>query len=704
MTVQAVIPLLAAAAYLILLILIAINRPQTRQQKHFMVYLVAVSIWEISEAFLLSDFWVEYKLIIFRAVICSSVWWAIQLYVFVRAYLNMSVGIITRVAYALLLLLVIFAFAGQAPPSVIIENSAFVSPQYGWWFVLYVVPLILVFVMGVFMLIKRIRYHRDPEERNKISYLITAVVILAGFGFIGVTPLALKGGIPFSHIGGLSAAFVLAYAISRHGLVSISAVLRQVIGWTLLFVVGICSYALALFLFSIVFDFVLSYEALLFATLTAVLAALFVYFLRPTFSTMIDYFFYRETYLYRQILLRFDTEMGTILSLDELADRMLSVIVKAMNIPRAVLLFQNETDNYFVARYVHPEGKGSTEDIPTFVQGNPIITWLEKENGVLYLNQIDTMMEFRGLWYDEKQVLRASGLDLLCPLKSRGKLVGILALENKKSRKPFSQEDIEMIKGMAGKAGIIVENARMFDALSQQQLQVQRLLSDAIHARESERQRISVDLHDSVAQWLAGASYQAQTVEALLPKDGNQKIREQISTLENTIEKSLKELRRVVVDLRPPALDELGLSHALRQSLGSLTNEGIKCSFSEEGDGVRLSPEVEITVYRVVQEAFTNIRKHAGASKVDLKIEYRRDKLTVRIQDNGKGFDFDRTMRNAISVGNMGLLGMRQRVTMIGGTMEIRTRSGGGTLIIMNLPVKREQEGISDEQNQSISD
>jgi two-component system sensor histidine kinase DegS len=102
---------------------------------------------------------------------------------------------------------------------------------------------------------------------------------------------------------------------------------------------------------------------------------------------------------------------------------------------------------------------------------------------------------------------------------------------------------------------------------------------------------------------------------------------------------------------------------------------------------------VEITVYRAVQEALTNIRKHAEATKVDLGLQFEDGTVSVKIHDNGRGFDLTSTIDNAVSVGNMGLLGMRQRVQMVGGKLDIRTRRNGGTTITMTLPVEQQEGG-----------
>jgi len=228
----------------------------------------------------------------------------------------------------------------------------------------------------------------------------------------------------------------------------------------------------------------------------------------------------------------------------------------------------------------------------------------------------------------------------------------------------------------------------MFDSLKKQQLQVQQLLAQVVQAQEEERERISVDLHDGVAQWLAAASYRAQTVNALLSGNDNNEAQDEMATMESTIDKSLKELRRVLIGLRPPALDELGLSHALQQSLEALKTDGLDCQFSETGTPVRLPSDIEIAIYRVAQEALTNVRKHADATRVNLRLQFQADKLVVEIRDNGIGFGLSQTLDSAISVGHMGLLGMKQRVETLGGDIKIKTGEGAGTTIILQLPIQ----------------
>ena len=219
--------------------------------------------------------------------------------------------------------------------------------------------------------------------------------------------------------------------------------------------------------------------------------------------------------------------------------------------------------------------------------------------------------------------------------------------------------------------------------------------ADVIHAQEDERQRISADLHDGVAQWLVGARYQVLSIDPLIPKDSsNDKARDALVSVESTLDKSLEEMRRVLMKLRPPDLDRLGLSRALAQGFAELVADGIDCRINCKGTPVPLPSTVEIALYRVVQEALNNVRKHACATKVNLGLQFDEDKVMVKVRDNGRGFDVSHTLDSAVSKGHIGLLGMKQRVEMLGGDITIETREGGGTTIAVSfhlqLPVTKE--------------
>jgi len=153
--------------------------------------------------------------------------------------------------------------------------------------------------------------------------------------------------------------------------------------------------------------------------------------------------------------------MGNILNLEQLANEMLPAMTKALHITQAKLLFQDSGDD-FTTQFTYPEMKDKPSDELRLNNDNPIIAWLDKETRPLDLKQLDSIPEFKGLWESEKEQVTASNLGLLCPIKSRGRLVGILGLGNKQSDNLYTHDDLELMMRMSNQAGIIIENAQLY--------------------------------------------------------------------------------------------------------------------------------------------------------------------------------------------------------------------------------------------------
>ena len=208
-----------------------------------------------------------------------------------------------------------------------------------------------------------------------------------------------------------------------------------------------------------------------------------------------------------------------------------------------------------------------------------------------------------------------------------------------------------------------------------------------VQAQEQERERVAIELHDGVAQWLVRASYQAQICKALLAREDSADVQSELSEVEDTVDESLRELRRVLAGLRPPTLDELGLTHALRHEADQLKSDGVACDVELEGDSVRLSSSVEIAVYRIVQEALNNVRKHAQATRATLRLYFEGEHLRIEVIDDGKGFNVARILESAIAEQHMGLLGMKQRVEWLGGALRLESSEDTGTRVTVRVPV-----------------
>jgi len=213
-----------------------------------------------------------------------------------------------------------------------------------------------------------------------------------------------------------------------------------------------------------------------------------------------------------------------------------------------------------------------------------------------------------------------------------------------------------------------------------------RLLSRRIlSAQEEERKRISRELHDVIAQMLTGINVRLTTLktEAAANAKG---LDQKISRTQRLVEKSVESVRRFARQLRPAMLDDLGLIPTVHSFLKRFAKEtGIRASLTASAGLEKLSSDKRTVLYRVAQEALTNVGRHAQASRVEVSIRRVRKAVHIRIKDDGRAFDVDRIWRSRQSR-RLGLLGMRERVEMVGGTLTVESAPGKGTAVHALIP------------------
>jgi signal transduction histidine kinase len=223
----------------------------------------------------------------------------------------------------------------------------------------------------------------------------------------------------------------------------------------------------------------------------------------------------------------------------------------------------------------------------------------------------------------------------------------------------------------------------------------EELLRKVISAQEDERKRLARELHDETSQTLSALAMKIETALAAWPADAS---RDRLVEARGLTLRTLEELHRLIFDLRPSVLDDLGLLSAIRwYAERHLEPRGIsvRCEFS--GFGSRLMPELETALFRVTQEAITNIAKHSGAETVLIQCLERDGRITIEIEDDGKGFSPESLPPPAARERGLGLMGMSERVELFGGTFEIESAPGRGTRIAISVPAVEE---VGDGQHQ----
>ena len=223
-------------------------------------------------------------------------------------------------------------------------------------------------------------------------------------------------------------------------------------------------------------------------------------------------------------------------------------------------------------------------------------------------------------------------------------------------------------------------------------------LSQIIEAQENERKRISRELHDEIGQSLTAIKFSLDLIEKDLPQTASV-VRERIGEAKSLSNQTLTSMRQLSMDLRPRMLDDLGLIPTLRWYVQNFSSRLNICSdFQAIGLEEKLPPQIETAFYRIVQEALNNIAKHARATRFEVRLERRDSIISAFIRDNGKGFDLEKVLHSESPERGLGIVGMQERVSLLGGHIDIRSKPNTGTEIEIEVPYP---EGTGYEENTS---
>jgi signal transduction histidine kinase len=262
---------------------------------------------------------------------------------------------------------------------------------------------------------------------------------------------------------------------------------------------------------------------------------------------------------------------------------------------------------------------------------------------------------------------------LYVPMQVRAEVMGIIVAGDKLVPElRFTSEDLRLAETFASRAAIAADQAR----------RVQRdAFRRVVHAQEEERRRLARELHDETGQALASILLGLKSLEEVGDVG---ELGERVATLRSRVVETLQDVRRLAVELRPAALDDFGLEPALERLVSGFAEQtGLKVELESRLLDDRLPQEVETVLYRIVQEALTNIVKHADAARVSIVVTQRAGSVGAIVEDDGRGFDPERDAN-----GGIGLIGMRERVSLLDGSMTIESAQGKGTTLVVEVPLR----------------
>lgn len=258
-------------------------------------------------------------------------------------------------------------------------------------------------------------------------------------------------------------------------------------------------------------------------------------------------------------------------------------------------------------------------------------------------------------------------------------------------RRPISFKSDDEIKTLADSFN------QMAKTLMEKMRLERKYLSQIIEAQENERKRISRELHDEIGQALTAIKFNLDMIDKELPQ-ADSVARDRLGEAKSLSSQTLIAMRQLSMDLRPTMLDDLGLIPTLRWYIQNFSNRlSIHSHFQATGFDEKMPPQIETAFYRIVQEALNNVAKHAEANHIEISVERRNGTIYASIIDNGKGFDLEKVLHPESPERGFGIIGMQERVSVLGGKIEIQSRIGFGTHIRIEVPYPK--ESVKDEKD-----
>jgi signal transduction histidine kinase len=370
-----------------------------------------------------------------------------------------------------------------------------------------------------------------------------------------------------------------------------------------------------------------------------------------------------------------------------LAETLCKEIQAVMRVECACLLWPNSKDGYVTCSAACQMRAG---DRPHQISPNALKTLdkvlqtqtapLDAEAMRELATRLRTPDELR-----EEDGLGCARAGLWVPLQRHQRATGMLMLGARRGGGDFDHDDLEVLEVVVRHASMALENAYLIVELQQRIIESERLHRRVLNAGEEERKRIARELHDQIIQELVGLNYQVSELRlgSLMSEPA------QVAQLQDEVRHILGEVRRICTDLRPPALDSLGLFPAVRSRVHELEKfNSFEVAFFFDGDEEQDQPdEIALCVYRVLQEALLNIQKHATAKHVEVRLGLKPDEVTLLVRDDGCGFVVPRRLGQLTNESHFGLVGLSERLELLNGTLRITSAPGQGTQLEARVPI-----------------
>lgn len=470
----------------------------------------------------------------------------------------------------------------------------------------------------------------------------------------------------------------LAYgvAIYRHNLLNIDRLInRSVVHLTLLLILAAIYLALTAVITRVWQNswveqpFVWGMVMLLFAAIFAPL--------RNRLQIIVDHLFYGGWYDYRSVVSEMSQSLAKVTDSNEIAELLVTRLIAILRLDGAALILRNDERQLVLIKAM------GCPPLPLHLQtSGQLAAKLFQVAQPLSASELNAALKDDELTEEEQSWLLDSELNMWIPLIRQKKLQGVLLLGNRLGGEPFDAEDRRALTTLSWGAAIAAENRRLVQSLRQRADEVNQLYSQLVQSREAERKRLARELHDRPIQNLINLHHYLNPTNLQLMSTAV----ENTQTLQERSQIIIDDLRQICTDLRPAALDDLSLGLAVQGYVEDIAEDkGISITLSWSGEKSFLSenlPEdVKVCLFRVLQEAVTNACRHTQFNHIQVRLAVMLDHVSLEVQDDGQGFQCPERLGILTRKGHFGLAGLQERVNLVGGTFQVKSASGQGTIL-----------------------
>lgn len=558
-------------------------------------------------------------------------------------------------------------------------------------------------LVGVMLLFRNYGIATSQAARRQIRLVVLGTALaFTPLVWLALVPEILQGRplIPYelAFLFFLAIPLAYGYAIYRHNLFQTDRVLnRSLVYLSLALLWGSLYLALAT-LVSWLFP-----TARLSGPLLGTLLILVMSWALPTLQKkaqgLVDRFFYGGWYDYGAVVGRFSQALNATLEETALAELLVEQLPTTLRARGAALLVSVGGGSLVAIcprnDVVRPcDAPGRCLACQALSQGmleeGALACFLQREKGPVETSRLRRALAGQELAPDEVALLNCEGIEVWLPLVFQGELEGILLLGAKLADDVYSDEDYDILKTLAWQAATTARNVRLvrelrqrLEEITQSKQELQAAHRRLLAGREEERKRLAREIHDGPVQELVGVSYWLRDYAR---QAGESALAEPLGELRRQSLHLLEELRHICAELRPPVLDVMGLAAAIHAHAEEEIKAGPPITLDLD-DTERLSKDLSISLFRIYQEAMTNVIRHANATRITVQLKVSSDACILTVRDDGQGFVVPPSLEGLTREGHFGLLGMRERAEALGGWLEVISTPGAGTEVRVWAPL-----------------